>query len=255
MFFSDLSYIGIDPTAGQRPFAYVAIDHDLHLLALSQGYLDDVLAFAAGQRRAYIAICAPRQPNQGLMEKPDVRERFSPPPKPGRWVNFRLAEYQLRQYNIRCPKTPALEDRCPTWMRVGFSLFRRLAGLGYRPYPAGEHPLQTLEVYPHACFSGLLGVKPFEKHTIEGRIQRQMILYDLDLRIPDPMHFFEEITRHRLMQGILPENILYSPGELDALVAAYTAWLAANTPDRTLAFGDREEGQIILPVAELKRRY
>jgi hypothetical protein len=110
-------------------------------------------------------------------------------------------------------------------------------------------------VYPHACFSGLLGVKPFEKHTIEGRIQRQMILYDLDLRIPDPMHFFEEITRHRLMQGILPENILYSPGELDAVVAAYTAWLAANTPDRTLAFGDREEGQIILPVAELKRRY
>ena len=40
------------------------------------------------------------------------------------------------------------------------------------------------------------------------------------------MEFFEEVTRHRLRHGILPLEKLYTPGELDALTAAYLAWLA-----------------------------
>jgi predicted RNase H-like nuclease len=66
---------------------------------------------------------------------------------------------------------------------------------------------------------------------------------------------FEEITRHRLLQGILPVNDLCSPGELDALVGAYTAWLAATKPDQITLLGDPDEGQIVLPVPELKAHY
>jgi hypothetical protein len=69
------------------------------------------------------------------------------------------------------------------------------------------------------------------------------------------MRLFEEITRHRLLQGILPLQDLYTPGELDALVAAYTAWMAALHPDQITMFGQPEEGQLVLPVAELKRHY
>jgi hypothetical protein len=255
MFYPHTTYLGIDPTAGQRPFVYAALDDNLGLLALGKGSMDDVLAFMAGQRKALAAISAPRRPNQRLMEQPEVRERFSPPPRPGRWTNFRLAEYQLRQHQISIPQTPSKESDCRGWVRMGFAFYRKLEAMGYCPYPAEEAPLQWLEVYPHACFSILLGVTPFPKNTLEGRIQRQLILHEQEVNIPDPMRLFEEITRHRLVQGILPVDNLYTQEELDALVGAYTAWLAGNHPEKVTLLGDPKEGQIVLPTSELKRRY
>jgi hypothetical protein len=255
MFYTHTTYLGIDPTAGGRPFTYAALDHELGLLALGQGNMEEVLAFVAGQRSALVAVCAPRRPNQGLMERPEVRERLSPVPRPGRWRNFRQAEYQLRQLHITVPQTPAEEDDCSGWMRKGFTLYRRLESLDYRPYPQEEATHQCLEVYPHACYAVLLGRTPLPKHTLEGRLQRQLILYEKRLNIPDPMTLFEEITRYRLLQGILPLENLYPPQELDALVAAYTAWLAAEKPDGITLLGDSEEGHLVLPSAELKSHY
>ncbi len=255
MFASHPSYIGIDPTAGQRPFTYATLDGDLRLMALGQGEMDEVLAFVAGQRQAFVAVSAPYRPNQGLMEHADVRARLMPPPRPGRWINFRVAEYLLRQHNISCPRTPASESDCPAWMCMGFTLYRRLEGFGYKSYPAEDSLLQSLEVYPHASYCALLGVTPFPKNTLEGRLQRQLVLHNLRLHIPDPMDFFEEITAHRLLQGVLPLKYIYTPPELDALVAAYTAWLTANHPDQISNLGHPDEGQIILPVAELKHKY
>jgi len=255
MFTSQPTYIGIDPTAGQRPFTYAALDGDLGLLALGQGDIEDVLAFVAGQRQAFVAVSAPRRPNQGMMGRPEVRERLSPAPRPGRWTNFRLVEYQFRQHNINCPQTTSDEKDCPTWVRMGFTLYHRLEGLGYRPYPTNDALLQWLEVYPHACYCSLLGLTPFPKYTLEGRIQRQLMLHNLELRVPDPMDLFEEITRHRILQGLMPTDNLYSSAELDTLVAAYTAWAAALHPENTLVLGDLEEGTSVLPVAELKPQY
>jgi hypothetical protein len=255
MFSSNTTFIGIDPTAGQRPFSYTALDYNLHLLALGQGNMEEVLAFVAGQRQAYVAVCAPRRPNVRVMDRDEIRQSLNPPPRPGRWTGFRLAEYQLRQHNISCPRTPSREEDCPAWMRSGFSLHRRLETLGYCAYPVKETSLVWLEVYPHACFCALLGLAPFPKQTLEGRIQRQLVLYEQKLNIPDPMRLFEEITRHRIMQGVLPLEELYQPGELDALAGAYTAWALASHPERVLLLGHPEEGQIVLPVPELKRRY
>jgi hypothetical protein len=255
MFFTVSTFIGIDPTAGKRPFVYAALNGNLQLLALGQGEMNDVLAFVAGQRQARVAVCAPRRPNQRLMEKAEVRDQLSPPPRPGRWINFRLCEYQLRQHNISSPRTPAQEKNCPNWMRMGFNLYRRLEGLGFHSFPSPETDHQTLEVYPHACYTALLGQTPFPKTTLEGRLQRQLILYEQKINIPDPLRFFEEITRHRLLKGILPLDDLYTPGELDALVAAYTACLAANHPEQVTVLGHPDEGETYLPVAELKPRY
>ena len=255
MFFTDATFIGIDPTAGERPFVYAALDHELALLVLAEGTIDDVLAFCAGQRRALVAVCSPRRPNQGVMRREMVRESLNPMPAPGRWTNFRMVEFQLRQHNIHIPQTRASEGNCPKWMRMGFALYERLDGLGYQTYPEQDAERQNLEVYPHAFYTTLLGVLPFKKHTLEGRLQRQLVLFEQRVQVTDPMRIFEEITRHRLMHGILPLDDLYSTGELDALAAAYTAWMAARQPEEVTLLGDPDEGQIVLPVDHLKERY
>lgn len=255
MFPSNSTYIGIDPTAGQRPFVYAALDDELHLLALGQGSMEDVLAFAAGQRQATVAVSAPPRPNQGVMARPEIRQELLPAPAPGRWMDFRLAEYMLRQHNLSIPRTGRQEDECPNWLKQGFTLHRRLESLGYQPYPHEGAARQSMEVYPYACYAVLLGILPFPKGSLEGRLQRQLVLYDQKVRVPDPMIFFEEVTAHRLRHGILPTDQLYSPYELDALVAAFTAWLVATHPERTLCVGDPQEGQIVLPVATLNPHY
>lgn len=254
MFTDHTVFVGIDPTAGSRPLTYAALDHSLNLVALAKGSLDDTLAFIAGQRQAVVAVSAPPRPNQGVMMQEEVRQRLSPPPRPGRWADFRLVEYLLRQHRIRCPKTPAQEKACPSWMRRGFQLYRRLEAIGCQPYPT-ESPLQWVEVYPHACYSVLLGVTPFPKTLFEGRIQRQLALYARDVNVPDPMRVFEEITRHHLLHGVLPVESLYTPVELDSMVAAFTAWQACHRPEESLLLGDPQEGQVLLPAAELKSRY
>lgn len=255
MLFSNMTFIGVDPTAGQRPFSYAALDNERQLLAIGQGSLEDVLAFVAGQHQSLVSVCAPRQPNLGIMARTEVRDRLSPPPRPGRWTNFRLAEYILCQHNITVPQTRAEVEKCPNWMKMGFIVHKRLDKLGYQVYPSPDNQRQIIEVYPHACFTTLLEAIPLPKHSLEGRIQRQLVLYDQNINLPDPMRLFEEITRHRLLQGILPVDELYSPGELDALAGAYTAWLAATSPDKITLIGDPDEGQITLPVPELKSRY
>lgn len=254
MLFSHTTFIGIDPTAGQKPFTYAALDNNLRLLALGQGNMEEVLAFAGGQQQAFVAASAPRRTAQGVLKRPEVRQMFKPPPRSDRWSRFRMAEYQLRQYRINCPPTGAEESTCAGWVRNGFKLYQRLEEMNYQPFPA-ESELQWLETYPHACYCALLGMTPFSKDTFEGRVQRQLILYDQKLHIANPMSVFEEITRHRLLQGIMPLDVLHSPDELDALVAAYTAWVAATHPNQITTLGHPDEGLVVLPVKELKHRY
>ncbi len=255
MFFANTAFIGIDPTAGKRPITYAALDSELRMLSLASGTLDQVLAFVAGQHQAIVGVCAPRSPSMGVMERAEVRAQLTPPPRPGRWTKVRLVEYQLRRRRISTYQTPDTEQKCPRWMQVGFQVYRRLEGLGFKAYPAEESSRQFLEVYPHASFTVLLGQAPFAKNTLEGRLQRQLILYECGINLPDPMRFFEEITRHRLLRGILPDEHLCTTGELDALVAAYTAWMAVKSPEKITLLGHEEEGQLVLPASELKSQY
>ncbi len=255
MFLSDLTFVGIDPTAGRKPFAYAALDPNLQLLALGRGSQEEVLAFTAGQQHAVLAVCAPPRPSQRLMERSEVRERLDPPPRPGRWNGFRLAEYLLRQHGISCYQTPAEIKACPNWMQMGFHLYHRLEQMGFQPYPANKVAMQWLEVYPHASFCTLLGHVPLAKNTLEGRVQRQLVLHINNVGVPDPLVLISGLTSQQILQGSLPTEQLYSQGELDALVAAYTAWQTANRPKQVTLLGDAAEGLVVLPVAKLKRRY
>jgi hypothetical protein len=95
-----------------------------------------------------------------------------------------------------------------------------------------------VETNAQDCYHALIGKKPFPRRTLEGRLQRSAVLYEQGLQITDPIEVFEEITRYKLVQGILPLEDIYAPTELDALIAAYLAWLAANRPGQIVLKGE-----------------
>lgn len=227
-------------------FTYAALDNDLRLQAIGRGSQADLLAYLGGQPSAYVAINAPRRPGLGLMRQDSVRQTLDPPPKPGSWLKYRVAEFQLR-----LPILPTPEDirACPPWMLCGFELYSRLESLGYAEYPTtGDQSRQLLEVHAFASFSRLLGQPPFPADSLEGRLQRQLVLHELGVRVSDPMDFFEDVTPRRLLKGILPLKNILTPVELDALVGAYTAWMAAQRSQEVSLLGAPEEGRIVVPL-------
>jgi hypothetical protein len=251
----DTVFVGIDPPSGETSITYAALDKELNVIAVNKGDLSEVAAYVGGQKGAFVGINAPRRPNQGLMKKDKVRDALSPRPRPNRWTAFRVAEYLLFQKNIRIPKTPSKVGDCPGWMKTGFTLYKRLEEFGFRDFPGDDAEQQMLEVYPHGAYTVLLKKIPFLKKTLEGRLQRQLLLHSLSVDVADPMRLFEEITRYKLMQGQLPLEGLYSVEELEALIAAYTAWKAAKAPDEITRLGDPKEGEIIIPSRDLKPKY
>ena len=248
-----LSFVGVDPTAGRYPFNFAALDQDCKLVKLAAGDIDDVIAFITTHQAAVVAVNAPRRPNLGLLRKKLEEQNLAPGQLRG--TNIRLAESELHERGISVSATPAQKAACPAWVQLGFELYQRLEEFGYKQYPAENGQRQWLETHPHAAFCALLGQIPLPKPTLEGRLQRQVALYEQGVIINDPMEFFEEITRRKLLHGALPMELVYTPEELDALVAAYMAYCVINCPQDMVLVGDIREGQIALPVAELKERY
>jgi predicted nuclease with RNAse H fold len=257
MLFQGAAYVGVDCTAGKRPMHFAALDESLGLSAIDSGSMEEVLAFVGGLGKAVVAVDAPQSPNQGLLLRPQVRRQYNLRPGGTTWGKWKLCEYELRRRNIRLYNTPGSVADAPRWMQNGFLLYERLKMLGFSFFQQGEQmgERSMLEVHPHACYAVLLEHRPFLKQTLEGRMQRQLVLYLEGLDIPNPLRTLEEITRHRLLSGELPLPTLYDHDQLDALVAAFTAYLVAKQPERVSQVGDVEEGLITLPAAELKDFY
>ncbi len=253
MLFTERVFVGINTTGGSKPFVYAALDAHGALLAQGADEMDALLAFLLNQQQAIVAVNAPSSVNLGLVKARmqadltgDVRLRG---------VDLRLAEYILRQHGIQVGKTASRPDLCPAWMRLGFTFYQKLKEHGFAAFPAPESPRQWLETHPHATYTTLLGRQPLSRASLEGRLQRQLVLYEQGLRLRDPMDFFEEVTRFRILQGELPFEMIYPAEMLDALAAASVAWIAGTQPGRLSAVGDAAEGQIYLPVAALQPNY
>ena len=119
--------------------------------------------------------------------------------------------------------------------RAGFSSF------SFNPYAREQSRHQWLATNAQECYRAFRS-KVLPHRTLEGRIQRSLILYEEGLQIKDPMDYYEEVTRHKLIQGDLPDENIYSPKQLGALISAYAAWLAINRPEDVLI-----QGETILP--------
>jgi predicted nuclease with RNAse H fold len=248
-------YIGIDPTAGVRPMTLAALDSDLRILKLEDGPLDDLLQIVQQYPRCVCAVDAPIDHSHNLLSDQAYRERLGL--KPGiSYTGYRICEYELRRRGIHIYKTPPDRSQAATWMREGWRLYDRLREIGFVAYPQAG-PRRMFETYPHAIYTMLIKKRPYRKTTLEGRLQRQLVLFEQGMGVPDAMDSLEEMTRHRLLVGELDLKGLQAEDELDALASAYTAFALDREPHNVSAIGDPSEGQILIPVPvhELKELY
>ena len=231
------SFIGVETCADRsRPFTFAVIDSERVIRSLGSGELQDVFAFLAGQEDALVAINAPKP-----------RRNKAAAPTEGRISRTRTGEMELVKRGVNFEHTPGTLKRCPRWMRLGFRLYEELEKIGYEAYPHASAQLQLFESRGEASFWNLLGHEPLKKDSLEGSLQRQLVLAMCGLPVPDAMGFFEEITRHRILHNRLPLEDIYSSAELNTLAAAYCAWLAGTHPGQLESVGQAGEGLIYLP--------
>jgi len=198
-----LMYVGVAlASSGKRPTVFTALDARGHSLAIGSGTLADALAYAAGASSALLAIT---------------------PPVRARWSRHTHADPAVEPP----PLLPeSAEEEVPP-------LVATLQRLGYSPCDSESDSLrQWLETDAESAFEKWLGHPLLPGNTLEGRIQRQLALADLDCDVPDAMEFFEEITRFKLLRGQLPYEKILSLAELNAYAAATIARLYAQFPER-----------------------
>ena len=248
-------YFGVEPTGSIKPFTLAAVNAAGRVLTLASVNRDELLAEITSQPQAVVAINSPASPNIGLVRREEIRKNLKPLHFSGRNQDMRLAEYRLKEHGINVLMTPSKPELCSNWVQTGFAIYAKLFELGFEKFPYAGAPLSVLETHSHAAFCALAGNQPLPKLSIEGRIQRQLILYEEGLAVKDPMEFFEEVTRHKLLRGIMPLELLYTSEELDALMAALVAYRAGEGHEKIMGVGDPEEGQIFLPVTALLEKY
>jgi hypothetical protein len=121
----------------------------------------------------------------------------------------------------------------------------KLAQAGLNPTAKKSHSKPWIETNAQGCFRALGGHGLLPHRSLEGRLQRCAILYEQGLPLKDPVDMFEEITRYKLIQGILPLENLPSSKELDALVAAYLAWMSFTRPGQVV-----QRDGLVLPASK-----
>ena len=238
-------FIGVSPLIPHLAYSMVVLDGGLHLLDKSEGGLEEILSSIDANDETIVGLNFPRQPNQGAVKAIHAKPRGRG--RPPIFHEMRLCESILHRLGMNVYATPGEPDQCPLWMRQGFAFYDRLEEAGFSPYPAEGSSRCHFETQVEAVFRSLVGKPLLNQHTLEGRMQRQLLLYEHGLRIADPMDFFEEITRHRLSQGSLPLQKLYLLSELDAMAAAYMSWYSADSSHQISQVGDPLEGYLLLP--------
>lgn len=249
-------YLGVDPTAGRRPLNYAILDGKLNIVVEGSGFADDLLRAIEPYPDIICAMDAPLMPNQGLLSDPARRQAVGLPSNKTTYHQYRICEYELKSRGINLYNTPAEVLTAPKWMQAGWALYQRLREIGFETFaPGSRMPRQFFEVHPHATFTVRLGQVPYRKDTLEGRLQRQLLLLEEGVHITDGMEILEEITRHRLLKGMLDLTGLRTHDELDALASALTAYLAYTKPKEVTLAGDPLDGQIVVPTAQLQASY
>ncbi len=243
-------FLGIDPGSGREGMTYVALDAEKRLLAIGGGKMPDILAYAAGQADVLAAVNHFYKPSQDASST-ELQQRLFPEFGDDLFGRLRKEAVERLESSAGVGTVGMIEKDTRSAQQRSNLLVQQLEGLGYHPFPAEEEKRQWLRFSAQATFVSLCGGRLFDARSLEGRLQRQLILFEEKLPIKDPMDFFEEVTRRRLLLGRLPYEVIYAPGELNALAGAYTAWLAAFDHQRLVKEEDGSESGWYLPLPPL----
>jgi predicted nuclease with RNAse H fold len=212
------SYLGIDPTSAPgRPSAFAVLDDQGSLQDVGLvGEDDDILALARRWRPRYLAIDAPLSLPEGMccLEESCTCAPASPD-------GLKAAERALLKEGIGLFRT--------TKRSIIKAMIYRAMGL-WRALEERGHTV--VEVYPYASKVRLFG-RPIPKKTTKAG--RQWLRGRLEGLVP----------------GLREHEGRLSHDELDAIVAAHTAYLRGQ--GRAEALGDPHEGVIYVPKASGQR--
>lgn len=236
-----MNFIGVDV---HKDILTVAnINEKLDIEFIRNIDTEEFINYLKNRKILIIAIDAPYKLNLGLMNDAEYRRNLNK--KLNGHYNKKVSEYELSRRGINPFSTPGSIDEIKgwkSWMNTGFNLYSRLHELGYREI--GRDLTKNIngnfiEVFPHACFTVLLGYIPSKKHTAEGLRERIGILQTLGFN-----------NLEELLCGCGNHE---KTDRLDALVAAYTAYLAHS--DNVIFVGDHNEGRIAVPTTILNDSY
>lgn len=246
-------FFGIDLGSTRGSLTCAILDDSRRVQFKGEITMADLVTRLSDSQVVIAAITSPISLNEGIMTDPDRRGQLAAPPPQNRYTSLRLCEYELLLRGFTATRTPARLEECSPSLQRALRFSSELAAIGFQRWPAPGVERQLMEIHPDSAYAELLGTKLQSQKTIEGRIQRQLILQEEHLNVRDPMIFFEEITRHKMLTGQMPDGIIYTPSQLNALVAAYTAWSAYSNPTTITMLGDVNEGRIIFPLPTRNR--
>ncbi|GAP20005.1 hypothetical protein [Leptolinea tardivitalis] len=238
------TYIGIDVQAVQKPYFYTALNGNLETIACGHGRLGDVLAYLAGQSTALVAINAPVSAQ--IPEDSLYQEGLFSPEQIKQTVVARTGDSELTARGFQFFQPVGNVKKLPLWVERSLELTAGMKQLGYDN--TGERNKRSFfETQSDAGYWLATGTMPYESRSLEGRLQRQLLLYEFGFPLKDPMVFLEEFTRYRLRTSQVPMEQILPAHELRAIFSAATAWLVDMRPDAVECVGQPGQGEIIIP--------
>jgi hypothetical protein len=250
---SNRIFAGVNFSSGARPVTVALLSSRLEAQFIRGPAVEAAAAELAGRSEISVAIGGPLRAHSAFAAADSPSGKA---PRRGKLDRSRSAEIEIRRRGIPIRRFPAEEGAAPAPVRAGFQLARGLSERGFLEGEAArESPRFLMEAPPAACAAVLLGRIPFPRAALEGRIQRQLLLTRERVALPDPMDSLEEMTAHHLLSGRLSLRGICRPEELDALLAAFTAWRAFCQPESVAWLGRDADGWICLPVNPLLEKY
>jgi len=236
-------FIGVDVVAGKRSYTTAVLNLSGELLALEACSLEEFLKFTGGYQIVQVAINSPRYSPGGKVIKSTFTLISKDSLGDGSALESQVST-ELRKASARRNAAIHAMKKPPARLRNGFRLYDHLS----EGISGFVQQGRVIEVNAQVCFTLLLGRLPLLRSSSEGRIQRQLALIAQGIKLKDPMDYFEELTKYRLLQGLLPHAMLYSGSQLDALVSAFMARLACVDPSSVQQIGDGMGGFVHCPV-------
>jgi hypothetical protein len=240
-------YVGIELSGSRKGFTCAILNSGLRIEFLGALTPLEWQTIIGNAKMVVAGVNSPLTMNLGYMADPEYRSQLKLANQNARTRELRVCEYLLGERGILCARSPKDVGKFSLSLQRSLKFASELGMLGFQFWPSSGAVWQMFESHADGAYQALLGIRPFPSASLEGRIQRQLMLQSKGIPVPDAMEFFEEVTRHRLLSGKLPEEKILSVVKLNALAAAFTAWTAASRPGECAVVGEADEGVIILP--------